>query len=100
MPCFVVSDDQGMTEGLHAGVQAASHAPSQHPLAGRWVHETELPLWLIKAFEERSRREAAVEAARAAREAAREAARGEAVSLELNATAVYGSTDNQLHAVG
>lgn len=58
---------------------AASRAPPQHPLVGRWVHERELPLWLIKAFEEKSRREAAVEAARAAREAAREAARGQAI---------------------
>ncbi|KAK9838020.1 hypothetical protein WJX74_009849 [Apatococcus lobatus] len=60
--------------------QGASHAQPQHPLAGKWVHENELPLWLIKAFEEKSRREAAVEAARAAREAAREAARGAAQS--------------------
>lgn len=61
---------------------AASRAPPQHPLVGRWVHERELPLWLIKAFEEKSRREAAVEAARAAREAAREAARGQATRCQ------------------
>lgn len=57
-------------------VQGVIQPPPQHSLEGQWMHESKLPLWLIKAFEERSRREAALEAARAAREAAREAARG------------------------
>ena len=68
---------------LYAGMQATRRAPPQHPLVGRWVHERELPLWLIKAFEEKNRREVAVEAARAAREAAREAARGQATRFKL-----------------
>ncbi|KAK9868990.1 hypothetical protein WJX84_004562 [Apatococcus fuscideae] len=60
--------------------QALIQPPPQHSLEGQWMHESKLPLWLIKAFEERSRREAALEAARAAREAAREAARGAVLS--------------------
>ncbi len=66
------------------GMQSGGLGPPKHALHGQWVHESELPLWLIKAYEEKSRREAAVEAARAAREAAREAARG-----ELGHAAIY-----------
>lgn len=36
-----------------------------------WVHESKLPLWLVKAFEEKTRQMAAIEAARVAREAYR-----------------------------
>ncbi|KAK9815815.1 hypothetical protein WJX72_010117 [[Myrmecia] bisecta] len=37
--------------------------------AASWVHESRLPLWLVRAFEERARRELAARAANAAREA-------------------------------
>ena len=76
-----------MTVYLFYMVQATGIGPPKHALDGQWVHESELPLWLIKAYEEKSRREAAVQAARAAREAARQAARGTASSyINLEAT--------------
>ena len=43
-------------------------------LAGQeaaWVHESRLPLWLVKGYEEKLRRDAAVAAAVAARQAAK-----------------------------
>lgn len=41
-----------------------------------WVHESTLPLWFVKIFEEKRRRDVAMVAARAAQQAQREAARG------------------------
>ncbi len=38
---------------------------------GRWVEEADLPLWLVRAQEERARREAAMAAAEAQQRAAR-----------------------------
>ena len=39
----------------------------------RWVHEDKLPLWLVKAFEEKRRRDVSMVAARAAQQAQRDA---------------------------
>jgi hypothetical protein len=36
--------------------------PAQAGLWGHWVHERHLPLWLVRSFEERLRREAAMQA--------------------------------------
>ena len=41
----------------------------------KWVHESTLPLWLVKNFEEKRRRDVAMVAARAAQQAQREANR-------------------------
>lgn len=41
----------------------------------RWVSETVLPLWLVKTYEEKARREAAIQAAKAQRDAERVRAR-------------------------
>jgi hypothetical protein len=43
-------------------------APAK-PLGQGWVHESELPLWIVKRYEETSRQAAAMESARQAREA-------------------------------
>jgi hypothetical protein len=54
------------------GVFAAAPAPGAAAAGGAvWMHERELPLWLIRAYEEGARREAANKAARAAAAAAR-----------------------------
>lgn len=53
-------------------------------LAGKapsWLHESKLPLWLIKAFEEKNRRLAAESAAAAAQQALR--GEGWRTSIEL-----------------
>ncbi|KAL0019631.1 hypothetical protein WJX77_005620 [Trebouxia sp. C0004] len=41
----------------------------------KWVHESTLPLWLVKSYEEKRRRDVAMVAARAAQQAQREANR-------------------------
>lgn len=41
--------------------------PAAQPLGQGWVHESDLPLWMVKRYEEMSRHSAAMEAARVAR---------------------------------
>ena len=68
--------------GAPAQQGAAQFSPA--PLSpATWVHESQLPLWLVKTFEEKRRRDIAMVAARAAQQAHRDA---NAASRSLNAT--------------
>jgi hypothetical protein len=85
----------GAADGLASLVPTAAtyssrlqSLPGGHPLVGmalaalpklppplmegaRWVSDALLPLWLVKSYEEKARREAAIEAAKALRDAER-----------------------------
>ena len=61
----------------------------------KWVHESTLPLWLVKNFEEKRRRDVAMVAARAAQQAQREANRSASLlSARWNAERELHSSPN------
>ncbi len=65
----------------------------------KWVHESTLPLWLVKSYEEKRRRDVAMVAARAAQQAQREANRSaNLLSARWNAERELHSSPN--HTVG
>lgn len=61
------------TQGYSSGAgpsREGTPAPRGHPT---WLHESQLPLWLVKTFEEKRRRDVSMVAARAAQQAQRNA---------------------------
>lgn len=60
---------QGYSSGAGPS-REGTPAPRGHPT---WLHESHLPLWLVKTFEEKRRRDLSMVAARAAQQAQRDA---------------------------
>lgn len=73
---LAVSSAQATGQSGGAQGQGAGAGPSREgspaPKA-TWLHESQLPLWLVKTFEEKRRRDVAMVAARAAQQAQRDA---------------------------
>ena len=76
-PSLAASSAQATGQSGRAQGQGAGAGPSREgtPAKGlaTWLHESQLPLWLVKTFEEKRRRDVAMVAARAAQQAQRDA---------------------------
>lgn len=77
-PSLAASSAHATGQFGRAQGQGAAAGPSREGTpalkgAPTWLHESQLPLWLVKAFEEKRRRDVAMVAARAAQQAQRDA---------------------------
>ena len=99
-PASAAASGQGQGQVARALGAGPSREGTPNPKGpAKWVHESTLPLWLVKNFEEKRRRDVAMVAARAAQQAQREANRSASMlSARWNAERELHSSSN--HTVG
>ena len=69
---FSGASGRALGQGAEAGPSSREGTPAPKGPAA-WLHESQLPLWLVKAYEEKRRRDVSMVAARAAQQAQRDA---------------------------
>ena len=75
-PASAAASGQGQGQVARALGAGPSREGTPNPKGpAKWLHESTLPLWLVKSYEEKRRRDVAMVAARAAQQAQREANR-------------------------
>ena len=68
-----VPEQSGRAQGQDSGAGPSREGTPAPKGPATWLHESQLPLWLVKTFEEKRRRDVAMVAARAAQQAQRDA---------------------------